>query len=222
MTRTTIRNASAIGSALVFIAAACGGDEAPAIVESGVGVVAAGCPGPATESGSGVVVGTPGLVVTVAHTVAGATSITVIDNDDEEFDATVVAFDQDADLALLDVSGLDAPALSIGSAALGAATAIVWSPDAGVTEQPAEIAKRLLITIEDIYLEDETQRSGFEFVADIDSGDSGGAVVDTQGDVVGVIYAKSLARPGTAFATNDIEIRRLLDERPLDPTDRCT
>ncbi len=204
---------------------ACSADNPnSALTESGVGVVAAGCPGPATDRGSGVVVtaaGSAGTVITVAHTVAGASTITVLDSDGAEFAATVAAFDKDADLALLDVPGLDAPALEIGRADLGDATAVVWSRDDGVTAQAGSITKRLSITIEDIYLEDETRRAGFELSADIKSGDSGGAVVDADGRVVGIIYAKSVARPNTAFATSDVELRRLLDDRPLDSTDRC-
>ena len=83
------------------------------------------------------------------------------------------------------------------------------------------ITRRLDITIEDIYVEDEVRRSGLELVGDISVGDSGGAVVDGSGDVVGIISARSRPRPQTAFATDDGELERLLSERPLDATDRC-
>jgi hypothetical protein len=83
------------------------------------------------------------------------------------------------------------------------------------------ITRRLNITIEDIYVEDEVRRSGLELAGDISVGDSGGAIVDSSGDVVGIIYARSRMRPQTAFATDDDELRRLFNEQPLDATDRC-
>lgn len=133
----------------------------------------------------------------------------------------MVSFDKDADLALLNVPGLTSPPLDLGRAELGDARAIVWSPDNGVRSVSVMITRRLNITIEDIYVEDEVRRSGFELVGDISVGDSGGAIVDSSGDVVGIIYARSRMRPQTAFATDDGELRRLFNEQPLDATDRC-
>lgn len=218
----TIRSPLRSLAVAALLVSACSSDDTADLAESGVGVIAEGCPGPATERGSGVALGTSGQVVTVAHTVAGAASVTVVDSTGREHDATVVAFDKDADLALLDAPSLEAPPLQLGSSTTGEATTIVWSVEDGVTAQPASITKPLLITIEDIYLEAEVRRAGLELTGDVESGDSGGAVIDPSGNVVGIIYAKSLARPGTAFATSDVEIRRLIDERPLDATDRCT
>ena len=49
----------------------------------------------------------------------------------------------------------------------------------------------------------------------------GGAVINSDADVVGIIYARSRTRPGVAFATDSAELARLLRERPMDPIDRC-
>jgi S1-C subfamily serine protease len=193
----------------------------PNAVDSGVGIVAEGCAGLATDVGSGMTIERDGQVATTAHTVGGATSITVIDSAGNEFPATITAFDKDADLALLDVPGLATPPLSIGEASIDDATAVVWSPDEGVRPVPVRVTKRLSITLEDIYVEDEVRRSGLELAGDISAGDSGGAVVDDAGEVVGIIYAQSRQRPQTAFATDHSELARLLSERPLDATDRC-
>jgi S1-C subfamily serine protease len=193
----------------------------PNAVESGVGIVAEGCAGLATDVGSGMTVERSGQVVTTAHTVGGATSITVIDPLGNEFPATITAFDKDTDLALLDVPGLATAALSIGEASIADATAVVWSPDEGVRPVPVSVTKQLSITIEDIYVEDEVRRSGLELAGDISVGDSGAAVVDGAGEVVGIIYARSRQRPKTAFATDHSELARLLSERPLDATNRC-
>ena len=137
------------------------------------------------------------------------------------FDATIEAFDENSDLAVLRVAGLDATPLAVGTFALGPAHAVVWSRDDGVRSIPIEVTKQLNITIEDIYVEDEVRRTGMELSGEISSGDSGGAVVNSDGEVVGIVYARSRARPGIAFATDSAELARLLRERPMDPVDRC-
>lgn len=212
-----------IVAALVLAAlAGCQPDATPDVIESGVGVVAEGCAGPTGVVGSGITIDRGGQVATVAHTVAGATSITVIDPRGNEFPATVSAFDKDADLALLEVPGLATPPLAVGQARIDDATAVVWSPDGGVRPVAVKVTKRLSITIEDIYVEEEVHRSGLELAGDIAVGDSGGAVTNEAGDVVGIIYARSRPRPRTAFATDHLELERLLIERPLDDAERCS
>jgi S1-C subfamily serine protease len=210
-----------VASAGLVALLGCQTAATPTAVESGVGIVAEGCAGLATDVGSGMTIERRGQVVTTAHTVGGATAITVIDPLGTEFPATITAFDKDADLALLEVPGLATPPLSVGEAGVDDATAVVWSPDEGVRPVPVTITKQLSITIEDIYVEDEVRRSGLELAGDISVGDSGGAVVDGAGEVVGIIYAQSRQRTQTAFATDNRELARLLSERPLDATNRC-
>lgn len=213
-------NASAPPSDGSVDAAADSADPAD-LVAAGVGVVATGCAGPTNELGSGVIVGVPGEVVTTAHTVAGASSVSVIDSAGDEFTATVVAFDKDADLALLQVDGLDAQPLDVGEAQLGDATAVVWSRELGVHGLQVEVTKRLDITIEDIFVEDTVSRTGIELQGEITTGDSGGAIIDRTGDVIGIIYARSRQRPGVAFATDHAELAGLLADRPMAGFDRC-
>ena len=117
--------------------------------------------------------------------------------------------------------GLAPPPLKVGEARVDDATAVVWAPDEGVRLVPVMVTKLISITIEDIYVEHEVHRSGLELVGDISVGDSGGAVVDDAGEIVGIIYARSRQRDETAFATDHNELLRLLRERPLDATDRC-
>ena len=211
----------------LFVLAGCatsGGEvvenQADRLTESGVGIIAEGC-GLAAQTGSGVIVAERDQVVTVAHAIAGASTITVVDDSGTEFDATIEAFDENSDLAVLRVAGLDATPLAVGTFALGPARAVVWSRDDGVRSIPIEVTKQLNITIEDIYVEDEVRRTGMELSGEISSGDSGGAVVNSDGEVVGIVYARSRARPGIAFATDSAELTRLLRERPMDPVDRC-
>ena len=187
-------------------------------LDSGVGVIALGCSSSAS-AGSGVALGAPGQVVTVAHTVAGATSVRVVDADGTEYEASVVAFDPNADLAVLSVDGFDAPPLPIGAVQLGDGTLIRWSTNDGLTSREVDVTQRLAITIDDIYGSASAKRSGFEFIGDVVVGDSGGPIVSAAGDVIGIVYARSNSRANTAFATDATEISAVLASaggRPVD------
>ncbi|MEM1334104.1 MAG: serine protease, partial [Actinomycetota bacterium] len=168
-------------------------DTATSATAAGVGIRAEGC-GAIPAIGSGVVVEQRGRVATVAHTIAGAVRIEVIDAEGARHDAAVLAFDPDRDLAVLDVPTLDAVPLPLGQGALGSADVLRWRPVDGVTSSTAEITRRLGITIADIFGDGSTRRTGLELEATITGGDSGGAVIDASGAVVGIVYADSRTR----------------------------
>lgn len=213
----------------ITAAPACASSPAPAaddtstsLAEAAVGIVVDGCT-LVDELGSGAVVEERGQVITVAHTLSGARSVTVVDTEGTGHDATISAFDPDSDLAVLDVPGLDVAPLPLatGPVSLGDATVYGWSRADGVSAIPVEVSRRLAITIEDIYVEDQVERTGIELVGDIDVGVSGGPVIDADGEVIGIVYARSRGREGIGFATDSDEVRELLDVRPLGPVDRC-
>lgn len=198
--------------AVAVMAASCASEHRPGDAElrsSGVGIVAEGC-GLTAQLASGVVLDRPGQVVTVAHAIAGATSISVVDHADVVYPATVRAFDKDRDLAVLDVPGLDAPALDLAPGAVGPGATLTWSRDDGVTDDEVNVTKLLAVTIEDIYVEEIVERRAVEVRGDIRVGDSGGAVLSSQGDVIGIIYAHSRTRDGVGFATDSSELDVLL------------
>lgn len=190
-------------------------------VESGVGVLAVGC-GTSIDLASGVVVETPGLVVTVAHAIAGATRITIVDATGTSHDAIVVAFDPERDLAALTVAGLDARPLELTEVRLGDAHTLRWTRPDGVEAKPVDVTTRLAITIDDIYGRGAFRRGGLELAGVIDVGDSGGPVLSVDGGVMGIVYARSKQRGSTAFATDSSEIRILLDSISGDAVDNGT
>ena len=198
-------------AAVAALAASCTWERHPGDADlrsSGVGIVAEGCALTARLA-SGVVVDRPGQVVTVAHAIAGATSISVVDHADNVYPATVRAFDKDRDLAVLDVPGLDVPALDSAPGAVGPGGTLTWSRDGGVTYNEVNVSKRLTVTIEDIYVEEIVERRGIEVRGDVSVGDSGGAVLSSAGDVIGIIYGQSRTRDGVGFATDSSELDTL-------------
>jgi len=186
--------------------------EPAVLVESGVGVIAEGC-SMVASLGSGVVVERSGQVATAAHTVRGASILTVVDAGGQEHLASVTSFDKDSDLALLDVPTLTAPPLGIGTARVGPATLITWRRSDGVTQQLVGVTRLLKINIEDIYADEVVQRTGLEVDGDVIVGQSGGPVVDASGEVIGIIYATSKDRDAVGFATDHTELRELIEAR---------
>lgn len=186
-----------LAAALVLglLASACASDPPSAVV----GVVVDACD-PGIDVASGAFVA-PGIVLTAAHTLRGADAIEVR-RGDRAVAATVVGFDPDLDLAYLRV---DEPwpvtPMPVGSdhvrpGDIGAAWVV---RDERVVQLPVTVVRRVRINTEDIYIEGETSRSGFELRADIRAGDSGGAVV-VDGRVVGVLWARSRTGATRAYA----------------------
>jgi S1-C subfamily serine protease len=170
------------------------------------------------QDGSGAVLA-PDLVVTNAHVVAGAEDVAVQRQPDgEAVDATVVAFDARRDLAVLSVPGLDRPALPLGDAEEGTVGAVFGFPGGGPLEvSPFQIGSERTATGRDIYGIEATERQILFLAAELRPGDSGGALVDPTGAVVGVAFAIAPDRPQVAYALTIDEVRAVL-EGALTPT----
>lgn len=158
------------------------------------------------------------LVVTNAHVVAGESETEVVTQDGRRLFAEVAAFDPDRDLAALRVPGLDLPSLAIGEADVGAQGAVYGYPQGGpLRAAPARIAERIEALGTDIYRTGDTRRDVYVLAAELAPGDSGGALVDPAGTVVGVAFAIDPADAGTSYALTDEELRDgLRDVRNVD------
>ena len=164
-------------------------------------------------SGSGFTVDAE-TVVTNAHVVAGVDRPTVIRPDGRQLNATVQVFDPGATLAVLRVPGLGQAALDIGTADVGTEGAVFGYPG-GQREleiTPARIQNRLNATGRDLYGTATTRREVFILSANVEPGDSGGALTDADGVVVGVVFAIAPDRPSTAYALTSNELTAVLAE----------
>jgi S1-C subfamily serine protease len=188
-----------------------------AVAVSTVKVEAAACG--RVQDGSGAVLG-PELVVTNAHVVAGGEDIVVERHPDgAEVRAEVVLFDPQRDLAVLAVPGIDRPPLPLGDAESGDVGAVFGHPGGGPLEvSPYEVGEEVTATGRDIYGSQRTERQMLFLAAQLRPGDSGGALVDSSGAVVGVAFAIAPDDPNVAFALTIEEVRAALDA-PLTPTD---
>jgi S1-C subfamily serine protease len=191
-------------------ATACAPDPPSAIV----GITTEACD-PGDETGSGVLVDA-GLVLTAAHVVAGARSITVYSAGDRgrSAPATIVGFDPEMDIAYLAVDGVPGRPMELDSEHVdpGDAGVAYVVRDEQPVAVPIRVRRRVEIRTEDIYIEGETLRPGFELDADIRGGDSGGAVV-IDGRVAGVVWARSRRFDERAYAIDAVRGAGLVDEQ---------
>ena len=178
-------------------------------VASTVNVEADGCGG--RHEGSGFAAG-ENLIATNAHVVAGAERVRVRKPDGRLLAATIVLFDPGRDLALLAVPRLNQTPLPIASAAVGDPGAVLGYPGGQNTVRvaPAVIRREAPTIGRDIYNRDRTRREVLYLASSLRPGDSGSAVIDTPGRVVGVAFAIAPDRPGTAYALDDSELRAAL------------
>lgn len=186
-----------------------------AVAASTVKVEAAACG--RLQDGSGAVLA-PDLVVTNAHVVAGGEDIVVERHPDgAQLAAELVAFDPRRDLAVLAVPGLDRPPLTLSDADSGDVGAVFGHPGGGPLEvSPYQVGEEVTATGRDIYGAERTERQMLFLAAQLRPGDSGGALVDPSGAVVGVAFAIAPDDPDVAFALTIEEVRAVL-ESPLAP-----
>jgi S1-C subfamily serine protease len=163
--------------------------------------------------GSGWVVA-PERVVTNAHVVAGTTSEHVrIQGTGRSYDARVVVFDPQRDLAVLAVPGLPAPASTQGADLTRSQGAIVagFPLNGPYRLNSARVRDVLTATGADIYGDPGVLREVYSLYAKVEPGNSGGPLLSPSGAVVGVVFARSLDDDNTGYALTLDEARPVLD-----------
>lgn len=188
--------------------------EAQALARSALAstarITASGC-GAGLSVGSGFFV-SPAHAVTNAHVVAGSAQTTVTLGE-EVFDATVVAYDDEADLALLHVPGAGAAPLELSPSVPGRGTtgvAVGFPGGGALTVTSAGVTASHSIRGPDIYGEGAHERTVVELRSAIRRGNSGGPLVIGPGLVGGVVYGASRIDPNVGYAIgSDEALRRL-------------
>ncbi|HEU5000016.1 MAG TPA: MarP family serine protease [Lapillicoccus sp.] len=164
------------------------------------------------QEGSGWVVA-PGKVVTNAHVVAGMREAAVqVAGVGREYPAQIVVFDPERDLAVLSVDGLTAPPLRLGgNLATGSEAVVAGFPlDGPYRLDAARVRRTLTATGSDIYGTPGVTREIYSLFARVEPGNSGGPLLSADGEVVGVVFAKSLDDPSTGYALTLAEARPVL------------
>jgi S1-C subfamily serine protease len=180
------------------------------------------------QEGSGWIAA-PGLVVTNAHVVAGEQATTVEDESGSAMPATVIAFDPVRDVAVLDVPALSASspaprALVMANGVVGDVGAVYGHPGGGALQaSPARVGDEILAVGTDIYRTGTSRRHVYVLAAALAPGDSGGALVNRAGEIIGMAFAIDPGRTATAYALTDAEIRPVIRQvLERDPTPVAT
>jgi S1-C subfamily serine protease len=136
-------------------------------------------------------VAAPGLVVTNAHVVAGISHPLIDQQGGRLWSATVVAFDPQNDLAVLRVPGLRAKPLQLADPSPDTAVAVLGFPENGPYKAlPGRIGATVATFVRDAYGRFPVARDVTTIRANIRPGNSGGPIVDSQGRVRAVVFAR--------------------------------
>lgn len=152
-------------------------------------------------AGSGVIISSDGYIVTNNHVVGQADEISVKLNDNREFKGRIIGCDENTDLALIKIEGKDLPTIPIGNSddlKLGQWVLAVGNPFNLTSTVTAGIVSAKARSLGANGIESFIQTD-----AAINSGNSGGALVNERGELVGInamIYSQTGSYSGYGFA----------------------
>ena len=147
--------------------------------------------------------------MTNAHVVAGIDDPTVrVGGVGRAYEATVVLFDPQKDVAVLYVPGLKAPVLPFDDTASRGDSAVVagYPQDGGLDLQAATVASRIDATGQNIYNTDTVTREIYSIRSTVRPGNSGGPLLTTDGKVYGVVFARSTSDDETGYVLTADEV----------------
>ena len=143
-------------------------------------------------AGSGVIISQDGYILTCAHIVSGATSVKVqLNGSDESYDATVVGQDSTSDIAVLkiDATGLtpavigDSDALAVGEVAVAVGNPLGTLSNTVTDGIVSALNRQVTVQNNDMTL--------IQTDASISPGNSGGGLFNGNGELIGIVNAKS-------------------------------
>lgn len=177
---------------------------------------------PARSSGSGVIISDDGFIVTNNHVIEDATNLEVVLNNNQRFYAKVVGRDPSTDLALLKVKARNLPFIRYGDSdtvspgewvlAIGNPFDLTSTVTAGIV---SAMARNIHI------LQDRNQLQVESFIqtdAAVNPGNSGGALVNLKGELIGInsaIATSTGSYAGYSFAIPVSLVKKIMDDLML-------
>ena len=165
--------------------------------------------------GSGVIISDDGYIVTNNHVIEDATKLRVKLNDGRKFDAKVIGTDPTTDVALIKVEGKDLPTIPFGNSEglrLGEWVLAIGSPfdlQSTITAGIVSAKARQLDVIPDQF----RIESFIQTDAAVNPGNSGGALVNTRGELVGIntlIKSQTGSYIGYSFAIPESIVKKVV------------
>jgi S1-C subfamily serine protease len=172
------------------------------------------------ESCSAALVGTgfivsPERVITNAHVVAGVKEpVITLFNSPNQLGGRVIAIDREKDIAIIFVPGLTGEKLTfIGPVTPNEIGFVVGYPNGGnLRTMPVSVTSEFESIGKDIDGNGEIRREVIVFGGDVKPGNSGGPLLNEQGQVLGVVFAADAENKNTGYALAPSEISKLISE----------
>jgi Do/DeqQ family serine protease len=164
-------------------------------------------------AGSGVIISADGYIVTNNHVVDGADELTVtLSENSKEYSARIIGSDNTTDLALIKIDAKDLPAITIAN-----------SDDVKVGEWVLAVGNPLglnnTVTAGIVSAKARSMGSGVSSMiqtdAAINQGNSGGALVNTRGELIGInamLYSQTGSNIGYGFAIPTTIVKKAVDD----------
>jgi S1-C subfamily serine protease len=171
-------------------------------------------------SGSGFIVSSDGLIVTNKHVVSDMQAeYTVITNDGQEHQATVLARDPNNDIAIIKIEGKDFPALPLGDSdviKVGQSVLAIGNPLGefanSVSRGIISGLKRSVSAGSGLRGDTEKLTGIIQIDAAINPGNSGGPLLNLQGEVIGIDVAMAQGAENIGFALPINSVKKVIEE----------
>lgn len=172
-----------------------------------------------SATGTGIIMSEDGYIVTNNHVIEGADKITIVLSDESEYEAKLIGASADDDIAVLKIetAGLtpatfgDSQSLEIGDEIVAIGNALGKLP--GTTTRGIISFTARETTIDDVTI------NALQFDAAVNSGNSGGPLINSYGEVIGIVYAKGsdLISDGIGYAIPIDTVKDLITTMINDP-----
>lgn len=177
---------------------------------------------PAIAAGSGVIISADGYIVTNNHVIEKAEQIEVTLNDNRSYDAKLIGRDPSTDLALLKIEGADLPYVPYGNSekvktgewvlAVGNPFNLTSTVTAGIVSAKG---RNINILNQDPENNGAAIESFIQTDAAVNPGNSGGALVNTKGELIGInaaIKSNTGSYAGYSFAIPVDIVKKVVDD----------
>jgi len=158
-------------------------------------------------AGSGVIIDPTGYIVTCAHVIDGTSKIKIKLNDGTNYDAKLIGKDLESDIAVVKIDGKDLPYASFGDSEkliVGEEVVAIGNP---LGELGGTVTNGIISALDREVEIDSQMYNLLQTNAAINPGNSGGGLFDMQGNLIGVVNAKSsgeyIEGLGFAIPSND-------------------
>ena len=173
-----------------------------------------------TASGTGIIMSQDGYIITNHHVISGALLISVLTNDNQEYEAALVGSDEMSDLAVLKIDAKGLAAAEFGdSSKLRVGDSVVAIGDPLGVQLRGTMTNGIISAINrDLTVDDRTMTL-IQTNAALNNGNSGGPLINCYGQVIGIntvkmssYYASAASVEGLGFAIPISVAKPIIDE----------